>query len=122
MAAPMPMIIGVPRSGTTLLRLILDAHPLLAIPPETGFLREVVGLDRQDQDARSLLQIITRCSEWPDFNLDGEELRRVVASLAPFSPTEGVRAFYRLYAQRCGKPRWGDKTPGYVTLLPELQQ
>ena len=35
---PMPIIIGAPRSGTTLLRFILDSHPELAIPPETGFL------------------------------------------------------------------------------------
>ena len=34
----MPIIVGAPRSGTTLLRLMLDAHSELAIPPETGFL------------------------------------------------------------------------------------
>jgi len=35
---PTPTIVGSPRSGTTLLRFVLDAHPELAIPPETGFL------------------------------------------------------------------------------------
>lgn len=35
---PSPFIVGVARSGTTLLRLMLDSHPELAIPPETGFL------------------------------------------------------------------------------------
>ncbi|MEO6326492.1 MAG: sulfotransferase, partial [Thermoanaerobaculia bacterium] len=41
---------------------------------------------------------------------------------------EGARAFYRLYAARHGKPRWGDKTPNYVfhlsaieSLLPEAR-
>ena len=34
----MPVIVGAPGSGTTLLRFMLDAHPDLAIPPETGFL------------------------------------------------------------------------------------
>ena len=34
----MPFVIGAPRSGTTLLRFMLDAHPSMAIPPETGFL------------------------------------------------------------------------------------
>jgi hypothetical protein len=38
---PAPFIVGVGRSGTTLLRMMLDAHPDLAIPPETGFLPEV---------------------------------------------------------------------------------
>src|SRR6185437_10887754 len=35
---PMTIIVGSPRSGTTLLRLMLDSHPELTIPPETGFL------------------------------------------------------------------------------------
>lgn len=32
----MPMIVGVGRFGTTLLRLMLDAHPAPAIPPIEG--------------------------------------------------------------------------------------
>jgi hypothetical protein len=38
MLFPMPVIVSAHRSGTALLRLMLDAHPGLAIPPETGFL------------------------------------------------------------------------------------
>ncbi len=34
---PVPFIVGVGRSGTTMLRLMLDAHPDLTIPPETHF-------------------------------------------------------------------------------------
>jgi len=34
----MPIIVGAPRPGTTLLRFMLDTHPEMAIPPETGFL------------------------------------------------------------------------------------
>ncbi len=30
-------IIGNPRSGTTLLRLMLNNHPLISVPPECGF-------------------------------------------------------------------------------------
>ena len=36
--APAPFVVGAPRSGTTMLRLMLDAHPDLAIPPETYFI------------------------------------------------------------------------------------
>src|SRR5207342_1162868 len=53
-AAPMPIILGSPRSGTTLLRLMLDAHPALAIPPETGFL-----LLPAADDAESFLRALT---------------------------------------------------------------
>jgi len=36
---PAPFVVGLTRSGTTLLRMMLDAHPLLAIPPETHFVQ-----------------------------------------------------------------------------------
>ena len=37
LTAARPFLVGVARSGTTLLRLMLDAHPQLTIPPETHF-------------------------------------------------------------------------------------
>ena len=42
--ATVPFIVGVGRSGTTLLRLMLDAHPAFAIPPETHFVPELIAL------------------------------------------------------------------------------
>jgi hypothetical protein len=36
--------------------------------------------------------------------------------------TNGVRCFYRLYARRFGKPRWGDKSPTYTAHLPAVQE
>ena len=39
---PVPFIVGVGRSGTTMLRLMLDAHPDLAIPPETHFVPDLI--------------------------------------------------------------------------------
>ena len=43
MTDPFPFVVGSPRSGTTLLRVMLDAHPDLAVPGESYF---VVGLYR----------------------------------------------------------------------------
>ena len=34
---PSAFIIGCPRSGTTLLRAMLDSHPRVAVPPESYF-------------------------------------------------------------------------------------
>src|SRR5690348_5618341 len=36
-------ILGSQGSGSTMLRLMLDAHPALAVPPETGFMRLVTA-------------------------------------------------------------------------------
>jgi hypothetical protein len=37
----MPFVVGASRFGTTLLRLMLDNHTDLAIPPETHFLLQI---------------------------------------------------------------------------------
>ena len=40
-------VVGCPRSGTTLLRLMLNAHPRLAIPPESHFIPLVARVRRR---------------------------------------------------------------------------
>ena len=35
---------------------------------------------------------------------------------------DGFRAFYRLYAERSGKSRWGDKTPEYVLHISDIAE
>ena len=37
--------------------------------------------------------------------------------LKPFDVSEALRIVYRQYARKFGKPRWGDKTPGYVRYM-----
>jgi hypothetical protein len=123
----MPFIVGAPRSGTTLLRLMLDAHPELAIPPETGFLTLVPGLSGRGNVLRErFFQAVTTfpasAPAWDDFRLPAEELRARLGEIRPFRIAEGVRLFYRLYASRFSKTRWGDKTPLYSRHLPAIQK
>jgi hypothetical protein len=125
-AYPMPIIVGSPRSGTTLLRLMLDAHPDLTIPPETGFLVMRPEPSRAEETeaaafARCLTSYPPDAPGWADFQLPSDEFARRVGKLAPFSPAEGFREFYRMYAERIGKPRWGDKTPMYSRHLREIE-
>ena len=129
----MPIIVGSPRSGTTLLRLMLDSHRELAIPPETGFLPLAEKLkgrgDRlRDQFFEAVVNYSTPAPSWPDFEIPEETFRVVLAEINPFTVSDGFRAFYRLYAARHGKTRWGDKTPIYChhlntirRLLPEVR-
>ena len=123
--APAPFVVGVSRSGTTLLRLMLDAHPALAIPHETHVLGDLVrAADELSADA--VVDIFVGAPTWPNMHLDPADLRAALDALEPFRVADAVRAFYRLYAARLGKPRWGDKTPPYrehlaaiARLLPE---
>lgn len=127
----MPIIVGAPRSGTTLLRFMLDSHSTLAIPPETGFLPAVYALKQTGRQTRAdFFDVVTTFSgdppAWVDFGLDARHFWKELEQLEPFDLSEGLRIFYRLYASKQNKPRYGDKTPTYCEhiqcveeLLPE---
>ena len=115
---PAPFIVGVGRSGTTLLRLMLDAHPDLAIPPETHFLHRLHIGEQTNADA--FLEILTSAHTWSDFHLEKQLLAEQLALLAPFNLAEAIRVFFRQYANREGKARWGDKTPYYAECMPHI--
>jgi hypothetical protein len=122
---PFPVIVGCPRSGTSLLAVMLDSHPQLAVPPETAFIGPVAGLHGPSAAVRRrFFDAITAdklaLSNWSDFGLDRDALWRRLESLEPFTVSAGLRAFYALYAESEGKSRCGEKTPGYVFLMPEI--
>lgn len=119
---PAPFVIGVVRSGTTLLRLMLDSHPELAIPPETHFLPRVIRATRQGATPERVVWVITSHRRWGDFGLDADELLERLRAIAPLEAGPAIRAFYELYAEKQGKPRWGDKTPGYATRVRRIQR
>lgn len=118
---PAPFIVGVSRSGTTLLRMMLDAHPQLAIPFETHFLNRLV-LAGDGLSPAQFLDLVVGTPSWPNLALDADEVARALGEITPFSATEGVRTVYRLCAARAGKARWGDKTPSYLAIMPAIQR
>lgn len=121
----MPIIVGAPRSGTTLLRLMLDAHTDLAIPPETGFLAaDQVFLQRlsRQEFADFIEQFPPGVPGWQDFCIPSPVWREALEVIEPFSPVNAFRTFYRLYAARFSKMRWGDKTPSYVFYMRQIEE
>jgi hypothetical protein len=127
-------VVGCPRSGTTMLQLMLHAHPRIAIPPETRFLltayaeRVSFGDLTDAANRRSLAERITHdTTSFPDLGLDAGE---VIDEIMHGPPTLGsaMGIVFRAYAHRFGKPRWGDKRPAYLNnievilrLFPDAQ-
>jgi hypothetical protein len=127
-----PFVVGCERSGTTMLRLTLDAHPQLAMPPESSF---IVDLWRR----RSRYARIDGTIEPDPFRRDLQRNRLfrhwdvpaetlAVALDRPARFPDAIRRLYAAYARLHGKPRYGDKTPAYVQhvrfladLLPEAR-
>ncbi len=122
--APAPFIVGVGRSGTTLLRLMLDAHPDMAIPPETYFVPSLIRTARRERPApaESLLHAITTDDHhrWGDFGLEERELLGRLEAIEKPVPGQALRAFYELYAEKHGATRWGDKTPLYLKRMDRI--
>jgi Sulfotransferase family len=123
MPAPFPFIVGCGRSGTTLVRAILDSHPELAVVHESRFIPSMLSdrdrlerdggldLDRFVEDLFSRRTVASRVDTW---DVGREELRAELEAARPGDVPSAIRVVYRAYADRRGKPLYGDKTPGYV--------
>jgi hypothetical protein len=121
---PVPFIVGVGRSGTTLLRLMLDSHPDLAIPPETHFINPLIqssGRLRFTPKVAAKTIVHDERRRWNDFGLSEEDLLASLQRIERFNTTDAIRAFYVAYAEKHGKQRWGDKTPDYIRKMKKLQ-
>jgi hypothetical protein len=101
---------------------MMDAHPELAIPPETHFIPEFVEACDAGAGPDEAVELLSRHRRWPDFRLDSAELLARFHGLDPFTAGDALRAFYVYYADVAGKPRWGDKTPHYTRKMPVIER
>jgi Sulfotransferase family len=117
---PVPFfIIGFQRSGTTLLRLMLDSHPEVAIPLDTAGLWAAYQ-DRLEASYNDLstvedrLRLIEAIVGEERIRLWGVQVtaEQVVASLDGSDFAAVIAAFHKAYARTKGKVRWGSKDPG----------
>jgi hypothetical protein len=122
---PFLFVVGCGRSGTTLLRAMLDSHPDLAVPGESYWLVGQGRLQRKYQPD-ALLDALVRSPRVRLWGLDPDSLSRAVREASNFA--DAVRSVYALYAVSQEKARYADKTPSYVLhigflshLLPEAR-
>lgn len=105
-------MLGAPRSGTTLVRRLLDAHPDVACPPETVLLTAAARfLHEQPLDQGVRFGVFTGLAT-AGFPRD-EVLRRV---------RELVFGFHREHAARAGKRLWAEKTAVDAFHVPAIEE
>jgi hypothetical protein len=120
-------VVGATRSGTTLLQLMLHAHPRIAIPPENRFVlptyeRRLRFGDLTDPAARRRLGEFIVRTKGHRFRGLGLDADATVAAIEAGPPTVGSALGIVLsgYAARFDSPRWGDKRPAYYASIPVL--
>jgi len=119
-------ILGNPRSGTTLLRLILNNHPLIGVPPESGFLQwwykkyynwsEVDT--KNDTKVNLFLDDILSSKKIEDWQLNRHNLKNSILSKNPKNYPEIITTIYEFYTNN--KSIIGDKNNYYINHLEEL--
>lgn len=98
-------VVGTQRSGSTLFRLVLDAHPHISISEETGFMAGLAATRQIPnwQHGRGWFQRIG----WGEEEFD-ERLRQFYAGL------------FERHALAQGKKRWGEKTPFHSGYMAQM--
>src|SRR4051794_2745744 len=98
-------IVGTMRSGSTLFRLILDAHPRIAISEETGFMGGLAA-----------------AKHIPNWRHGRNWFERLGYSEQEFDAR--LREFYsgmfERHARSQGKQRWGEKTPFHARHIAQM--
>jgi hypothetical protein len=98
---------GVPRSGTTLLRVILDSHPRIFCGTELRVVRALTELwSSTEKTAQPLLT--------EAYGIDAQSLAAIFADL--------VLSFLRPAWEASGKPRVAEKTPTNLLVFPQLRR
>lgn len=95
-------LIGVHRSGTSLIRRMFNSHRKIACPPESFYIPHYCDLYQDPMTAAG----------FEGFGQSGDEMRTHIARQAA-----ELHDAYRLSQD---KPRWADKTPQYTDRLEDL--
>ena len=121
---PYLFIVGCPRSGTTLLKRLVNAHPQIAITPETHwvprYFRKRIGVTAEGFITPRFIPKLLEYHKFPNLRITRQELEQLIPPQRRMRYADFVSGVFDLYGKRKDKPLVGDKTPGYVQDLSLL--
>ncbi|MEO6469610.1 MAG: sulfotransferase [Acidimicrobiia bacterium] len=116
---PFIFLMGHERSGTTMLRAMLDSHPDVAVPPEAHSVAAMLrGSEPLDLDRR--LNEFATDKYFADWQLPVQSLEVLRHDPRVRTTADAVAGFYATYAAAHGKARYADKTPSHLVELELL--
>jgi hypothetical protein len=121
---PYLFIVGCPRSGTTLLRRLVDTHPLVAVIDEmrwiASFFERREGLTPEGLVTPELVDRLLAYDRFATLEISREQLERLIDTGDPIPYPKFVTGIFDLYGQAQGKSLVGDKTPRYARSIGTL--
>ncbi len=114
-------VFGAGRSGTTLLRSLLSAHPRIAVTPETHFMKQAARFGDlttgQIYDVNTFWAKYRSLTRFRDLDVDADRCRRLMDEAAgdgPITLKIMFEAVLAAYLEQAGKARVGEKSPSHV--------
>ncbi len=118
-------IVGMPRSGTTLLRTVVDAHPEISIGPESHYVNywmykfRYLALSRPT-DYEFFVKKLTEGRYLDRAGLSRDSVRQRLCGCEPRTHAAIFSTLLTMYAEKNGKMRCGDKTPQHYKYISVL--
>jgi hypothetical protein len=103
---------------------MVDAHPEIAIPPETHWIAGSVkaGLVPDGKVTPALIEALAADTRFLRLGIGRDDLDALMASDPNMSYSALVKVVFDRYGHQRGKALVGDKTPGYVRSIPVLHE
>ena len=119
-------IFGNPRSGTTLLRLMLNSHEDLCVPPECGFvdwlLEDFKEVKISEEQYGAFAAAVSKCKKFETWGLATSNIEAALKAMRPTSYRELCFCVYLAYSKKIGKQSrvLGDKNNYYIKNIAKL--
>src|SRR5690554_3821288 len=122
-------VLANPRSGSSMFRLMLNAHSNITVPPESGFALWYAdmyyGLDRYDQKVyESFADDVFRAKKFDMWGVSRDQLLKAIIKNKPKSYIGMVDSIYEAYARVKGKEStiFGDKNNYYIEHIDLIEK
>ena len=124
-------VVGVPRSGTTLLAAMLGAHSQVSCGPETYFFQRLRHVKRGDAALHGdwpqrAMQFICNIRHGRNSVLENYDLKvddtRDFLFKSPIATSSMLLAVTEQFMQMRGKTRWVEKTPSHLLCLEAIRR
>jgi hypothetical protein len=123
---PFVFVVGCPRSGTTLLGRMANAHPQLAVIHETRWIvryfEKRIGMTAEDMVTPELVPALLGYRQFLELGIGREWLNQLIGGQESVSYSRFVTSLFDLYGVMHQKSLVGDKCPRYVRALPLLHR